>query len=312
MSVYFKKINEQNKFSLCKPNDCNTVYYSELTQFQTINAFRNFSIKYVLDQKIDIKIGARLFTVPSGWFMLGNKQPCVKASSASDRMIKSICIDINIATLAEAFAVLSAKEDPDLDNFSANYFTSPSFFENMYKDDASPLGVKLKALASQIKADLEAELTEEWFLDLVEKLVVHEKGNQAAISNLDFVKASTRKELLYRLMRGREYMDDNFLNCLDIKGIAQAANVSEFHFYRSFKQAFKITPHQYLLKRRLAHSKALLAAGHANVKGVAMICGFPDAFTFSKAFKKFFGFSPSMLLKKTDLTATERHLLASA
>ena len=53
-------------------------------------------------------------------------------------------------------------------------------------------------------------------------------------------------------------MDDSFLQVNEIAEAAAASNLSEFHFYRSFKEAFGITPYQYLLHCRLNFAKELI------------------------------------------------------
>jgi transcriptional regulator GlxA family with amidase domain len=74
--------------------------------------------------------------------------------------------------------------------------------------------------------------------------------------------------------------------------------MSEFHFFRSFKQAFGITPYRYLLNNRLEFSKSLLQK-KIPVKEIATSCGFADIFSYSKAFKKTFGTSPTAYSRMT-------------
>jgi AraC family transcriptional regulator len=59
--LYFSKIDESNKLSLNKPLDCDMIYYSELQDWYTENAFRSFSVKFVVDKNIYYNIdGAEL------------------------------------------------------------------------------------------------------------------------------------------------------------------------------------------------------------------------------------------------------------
>jgi AraC family transcriptional regulator len=72
--------------------------------------------------------------------------------------------------------------------------------------------------------------------------------------------------------------------------------LSEFHFIRLFKQSFSISPYQYIIQCRLAHAQTLLA-NHVSIANTAFDTGFADVFSFSKAFKKAFGMSPSGFVK---------------
>src|SRR5882672_8515365 len=121
MTTYFNTITEANKLTLNKPVDTDMVYYSELNEWFTHNAFRNFSLKYVVDRCIYYKVGNKEYSVNSGNFLLACKQPAVNAYFDSKQMVKSICIDISPATVAEAFTILTAQDNNDFDNYMAGY-----------------------------------------------------------------------------------------------------------------------------------------------------------------------------------------------
>jgi AraC-like DNA-binding protein len=91
-------------------------------------------------------------------------------------------------------------------------------------------------------------------------------------------------------------MDEMFLFNPDMAQVARHCALSEFHFFRSFKQAFGITPYRYLLNLRLEHSKKLLE-GNLPVKEIARQCGFADIFTYSKAFKRAYMLSPTAFMR---------------
>ena len=144
--------------------------------------------------------------------------------------------------------------------------------------------------------DTEA-INKEWFLDLTEKIIYHSYGNYLALNGIQSVKLETRKELLRRVCLGKQFMDDNFLMINDISEVAVASNLSEFHFFRSFKQAFGITTYQYILNKKLELARRMLHDKNTSITTIASICNFPDLFTFSKAFKRRFGISPSQFQK---------------
>ena len=51
-SASYKFLTEENKLTLNKLQDQNIVYYSELNSWYTRNAFRSFSLKYVVEGSI--------------------------------------------------------------------------------------------------------------------------------------------------------------------------------------------------------------------------------------------------------------------
>lgn len=297
MTPFFRTITEANKFSLNKPVDTDVVYYSELKEWFTSNAFRSFSLKYVVDNSIYYKVGNKEHRVSSGNMLLACKQPHVKAYFESKELVKSICIDIKPDTVAEAFTVMSAGKDHNFDNYLSKYFQHPEFFEAVCPVSSNTaFRSKLDDLINAInRGDADQHVNKEWFHDLLEKIIYHEYGNYLALNGIQSLKLETKKELLARLMTARQYMDESFLAINEINEVSTFCNLSEFHFYRSFKQAFGITPYQYLLNKRLELARELLLEARLSVTQIALHCNFPDIFTFSKAFKRRFGLSPSRL-----------------
>ncbi len=87
----------------------------------------------------------------------------------------------------------------------------------------------------------------------------------------------------------------SFLQNPDIMSVARQSNMSVFHFYRCFKQVHGVSPYQYMLGKRLEYARELLTERNRLITDIASQCSFPDVFTFSKAFKKKYGCSPSKL-----------------
>lgn len=292
MGPFLFRITEENKHSLNKPHESNRIYYSELNKWDTRNAFRSFSLKYLLDGVINYQAGNQRYVVNSGSFLVANKRDDVTAYFQSEKLTRSICIDISTDIVSEAASVMSAKENFDFENYLDRYYNDTLVCANIYSATHNKLGEKLAELARQLGSMDEPGISREWFLELTELIILQEKGNFLALNGIRSVKTSTRLETLSRLSRGRAYMDELFLQNPDMTEVAKMSNMSEFHFFRSFKQAFGITPYRYLLNNRLEHSKKLLQI-NLPVKGIATTCGFADIFSYSKAFKKAFGTSPT-------------------
>ncbi len=106
---------------------------------------------------------------------------------------------------------------------------------------------------------------------------------------------STKKERLRRLEIAKNYMNENYLIIGEIKEVAEYCHLSVYHFYRSFKMVYGLTPYQFIIEKRMQFAKKLLSDPSMALSAIADKCGFPDVFSFSKAFKKFYGFSPSSM-----------------
>jgi AraC-like DNA-binding protein len=288
----FERITERNKTSLNKTSDSDKIYYSELNEWHTNNAFRSFSLKFVIEECIYYNKEGREYPVKADTYMTACKYNDVKAYNY--KPIKSICIDICPQTIAEIFTILTAKNE-EIDAYLHSYFTYPEFMESIHSVHETTVGDKLLQLNYLIQAGTVIKPNKEWFLDLSERIIYQEYGNYLTPKEIKNVKASTRKEVLHRLQKAKEYIDTNFLQIKEIKEIADHCGMSEYHFFRRFKEVHKKTPHQYITEQKMHLAKYLLKGSKHSISEIALSCNFPDVFTFSKAFKKFYGMPPSLM-----------------
>lgn len=79
---------------------------------------------------------------------------------------------------------------------------------------------------------------------------------------------------------------------LTLAALARDANLSPFHFLRTFQHVIGVTPHQYLMRTRLRRVAARLAAEPTKVVDIALDCGFGDLSNMNRAFRAEFGLSP--------------------
>ena len=90
-----------------------------------------------------------------------------------------------------------------------------------------------------------------------------------------------------------KYMED-----IKVSDIAGDLNLNRKYLSGLFKKKTGITMQEYLIRKRLTEGKKLLEKGY-NVSEAAVLSGYTDAFSFSKAFSAFFGKTPKMCKKVT-------------
>lgn len=90
-----------------------------------------------------------------------------------------------------------------------------------------------------------------------------------------------------------QYMEDNLTEELSIEAIAARAYVSAFHFQRIFSSLCGVTVGEYIRCRRLTLAAQELTSGKLKVIDAAVKYGYDSADSFSRAFTKFHGISPS-------------------
>jgi AraC family transcriptional regulator len=80
---------------------------------------------------------------------------------------------------------------------------------------------------------------------------------------------------------------------MSLKDLADIANLSPYHFARAFKRSFGEPPHHYLNGRRIERAKALLENPARSVTEVALAVGFADPVSFTAAFHRIVGTTPT-------------------
>jgi transcriptional regulator GlxA family with amidase domain len=98
--------------------------------------------------------------------------------------------------------------------------------------------------------------------------------------------------LLRRLLRAKDRMDAASHEEWPIARLASVSGVSGAHFARSFKAAFGLPPHRYLLTRRIERATALLRDTDLPIIDIAYETGWNSLGTFGRIFREITGKSP--------------------
>jgi transcriptional regulator GlxA family with amidase domain len=100
-------------------------------------------------------------------------------------------------------------------------------------------------------------------------------------------------ELLRRLLRAKDRMDAASHEEWPVRRLSRVSAVSEAHFARSFKEAFGVPPHRYLLTRRIERATALLRDTDLSITEIAFQTGWKSLGTFGRTFRDITGERPS-------------------
>ena len=98
--------------------------------------------------------------------------------------------------------------------------------------------------------------------------------------------------LLRRLLRAKDRMDSAPSEEWPVPRLARVSGVSEAHFARSFRDAFGVPPHRYLLTRRIERAKALLRDTDLPITEIAEQVGCASHSHLSVVFHRETGVTP--------------------
>ncbi len=99
------------------------------------------------------------------------------------------------------------------------------------------------------------------------------------------------------------YINEHFREPLSVRELASRANLSEYHFIRTFKKETGFTPHEYLIHTRMTMAKYLLKNSRLSVKNVCFAAGFSNESVFCSAFRQRQGMTPARYRELEDSRA---------
>jgi AraC family transcriptional regulator len=96
------------------------------------------------------------------------------------------------------------------------------------------------------------------------------------------------------------HIDDHLEEPISLSALAQLARLSPYYFCRAFKQSFGIPPHRYHINRRIERAKTLLAKRARSVTDIGLTVGYSETSSFTTAFRKATGLTPSVYRRSLD------------
>jgi len=146
-----------------------------------------------------------------------------------------------------------------------------------------------KALRDMAKADtlhLYPVLVESMALALATETI--KKLSPRAADRMERKKNGLSRERKRRVI---DFAEANVGRLISLSDMAAVANLSPFHFSRSFKMSTGMSPAKFMLSRRIGRAKRLLQDG-MSIAEVAIECAFSSQAHFTKAFKQVMGVTP--------------------
>lgn len=100
----------------------------------------------------------------------------------------------------------------------------------------------------------------------------------------------TQKDLIGQSV---QIIHAEYMTNLSIQGLADRLSLDRSYFSSIFRRRMGMSPGRYLLKYRMECAMELLQKYKCSVTVTANSVGYGDVYTFSKMFKRYYGFSPS-------------------
>lgn len=254
------------------------------------------SLKSVIQGEAVWTASKRRFPVtPNSYLVLQDRQ-VYSLEIDSHLPASTFCVFFRRGFVEDISRCLATTQDALLQNPQPPTFPPLEFSEHLERT-TGPVAQYLRQLRQKSLSPTNPGLTDNDFLPLALAFLRAEFFLRSTVQLIPAARAVTRREVLRRVLRGRDFLLASVGAPCNLGEIAKAAALSPFHFHRSFKSIFGQTPHAYLSGERLRHARHLLQSGHHSVTETCFACGFSSLGSFSSLFHKKFGLSPAAFQK---------------
>ncbi len=173
---------------------------------------------------------------------------------------------------------LAGSQQPSLQNKLEPLFHHPSYFQ-LAQQTQLLIRALGQELISQPHDPLLAESCANTLLCILKK-------------HLSPPSSKGRRERLF-MARIDDYIQQHIQHKISVAQLAGSVFMAESHFYALFRQQTGLSPHQYLLSKRLDQAKQLLIEPHFSIQQIAQLCGFASQSSFTTAFSRHFSLTPA-------------------
>jgi AraC family transcriptional regulator len=275
-------------------NNQNKIYSESVNRISCLNERGDFSINIVFEGSELFNIGKKDLNIFPGNFLVINEGTVYNRKIDSELQVNTLSILYTNQYLNSFQHSVTSAESLLLDEpFHIPNNLRPKFLETIYplKGDMMFNLVHIRNLFHS-EANNDLLMNEYLYHCLFNFYRIYYKEILVKSEQLNVINIGARNELFKRLNNAKDYMISNYNKDIQLEDICKYACLSETHFYRSFKQTFHCSPHQYLIQLRLSQAKYMLKNTNYEVREIVNLVGFDCVSSFIRLFKDRFGVTP--------------------
>ena len=129
---------------------------------------------------------------------------------------------------------------------------------------------------------------EETFLtEILLNCLISDHKERCRTLNIPAAKKPTKKELVRRMIMAKDYIFSNYSDPnLSVSNLSELVSMSHFHFLRTFKNVYGISPYQYIKSIRIEKAKYLISETDLPISEIACAVGFQESTALYPILKK--------------------------
>ncbi len=255
---------------------------------------KSISLKYVWSGLENYSLGNKLYGLNSNQFLIANKFNDCHVTINEKNNCTGICIDIDENYFSDVLYSIYYPNDIDSLNSNLSFFLTDDCFTQGWHADGN-LQTMLNTLKNYVSLNKPLLFKDDFLRNITTELICNQEKIIHQYNRLSGMKSTTRKELFERLLRAKKIMSEPGIHSMTIKEIAHSVSLSEFRFHHLFKKTFGTTPLRFKTIETLKHAIQLHREQKLTWTDISEQLDFPDVQTFSKVFKRVFGYSPNKI-----------------
>ncbi|HIB49121.1 MAG TPA: AraC family transcriptional regulator [Flavobacteriaceae bacterium] len=278
--------------NISKNNYGSKIVFSKISKIEYNQKNDSPSVKMVLSGIEKYVINGRPYALSENRFLVVDNNSDVQLNIDAKKEVKGICIFPSKRLLNEVAKTRVSSAETLLDDPFKDY--NQKLTHSLFSFTETRTGRFLNQNIAKILDAFKDENSmdfESFYLQLGECVVYDQLELEGKLKAVPSVKKSTQEELYRRIATAKDFMVDNFRQNIVLDDLAQEASLSKFHFTRTFKSLFHLSPYQFLTQLRLGKAKELIQLGYS-YNEVSLLVGFSDGNNLRKALKKM-GSSPN-------------------
>jgi AraC family transcriptional regulator len=114
----------------------------------------------------------------------------------------------------------------------------------------------------------------------------------------------------WQIRRVRDHIDAHLGGRILVSDLSAIVHRSPAHFSRAFKKAFGVSPHLYVLRRRIEKASHLMLVSDDSLSDIALACGMVDQSHLCKIFRQITGRTPAAWRRERRALVTEEQMFS--
>ncbi|GGH12565.1 helix-turn-helix transcriptional regulator [Pedobacter zeae] len=277
---YVKELSNRNK--IISEHTCEALYEQQNDAY---------TIKFVFNGTEDCELNKRRFCIYPDTFAVVNAGTNFSSKIDSINPVNTFSVSFGENFIKDFHHTVSSSNEGLLDGKDVK--STPVFTESLY-----PFAGDMRFNVLHLKNQLDKGLKDEMLINeylyhcLLNYYKIYDREVVQKLDKLSFIKTKTREEVLKRLTLAKEYMSSNYNQNITLEDIAAQACLSVNHLLRTFKEAYEISPYQFLMQLRLNRAKGLLQTTGYSLNEIVALVGFECPSSFIRLFKNTFNITP--------------------